>query len=231
MPDLADGETTEMNGSGAKPYQLRNVGGVLLCSCPAWREPVGAIETRTCKHLRKLRGDAAETERIGAALPQKPITVKGDEAAGPPLLLAESWDTPPTSPLVDEREARRRPRLVGRQAIPLPAAGTSSTPRTGSSKDCPERRSTANSGSTARPSSGRWPSSVARTSRRAGDRALPRLRRPAGRRAVRGAAQVPADGFAKWKPKHAAIHGHALCRDGTTCGPNWPASKRWAARG
>ena len=57
MPDLADGETVEMKGSGTKPYQLKNVGGVYSCTCPAWRNQSVTIEKRTCKHLRKLRGD------------------------------------------------------------------------------------------------------------------------------------------------------------------------------
>src|SRR6266567_2413822 len=94
MPDLADGETTEMKGSGAKPYVLKNVGGVYSCSCPAWRNQSTAIERRTCKHLRKLRGDAEEEKRIGGALPQKPVKGGDDEAgdAGPPLQLAGSWD-------------------------------------------------------------------------------------------------------------------------------------------
>ncbi|HEX4794734.1 MAG TPA: DNA ligase [Humisphaera sp.] len=95
MTDLADGETTEMKGSGAKPYVLKNTGGVYSCSCPAWRNQSITIERRTCKHLRKLRGDAAEEARIGGALPQKPVKQTADreeEGAGPPLLLAESWD-------------------------------------------------------------------------------------------------------------------------------------------
>src|SRR5688572_3129851 len=98
MPDLQDGETTEMQGSGAKPYVLKNTGGVYSCSCPAWRNQSNAIEKRTCKHLRKLRGDAEEEARIGGALPQRPVRAKasggadGGEDAGPPLLLAESWD-------------------------------------------------------------------------------------------------------------------------------------------
>jgi DNA ligase-1 len=96
MPDLQDGESTEMQGSGAKPYVLKNTGGVYSCSCPAWRNQSIAIERRTCKHLRKLRGDAAEEARIGGALPQRPAKAaaegEGDENAGPPLLLAESWD-------------------------------------------------------------------------------------------------------------------------------------------
>src|SRR5580765_7726262 len=96
MPDLEDGQSTEMQGSGSKPYTLKNTGGVYSCSCPAWRNQSIAIEKRTCKHLRKLRGDAAEEARIGDVLPQRPVRSKtGDDAdadAGPPLLLAESWD-------------------------------------------------------------------------------------------------------------------------------------------
>ncbi len=32
MPDLKDGESIEMQGSGAKPYVLKNVGGVYSLS-------------------------------------------------------------------------------------------------------------------------------------------------------------------------------------------------------
>lgn len=77
---------------------MKNTGGVYSCTCPAWRNQSNAIEKRTCKHLRKLRGDAAEEARIGGALPQRPVRAKssadGTEAedSGPPLLLAESWD-------------------------------------------------------------------------------------------------------------------------------------------
>src|SRR5438045_192194 len=94
MPDLADGQSTTMQGSGAKPYELKNTGGVYSCSCPAWRNQSVAIERRSCKHLRKARGDAAEEERIGGALPQRPLKRPGEEedTAGPPLLLAERWD-------------------------------------------------------------------------------------------------------------------------------------------
>src|SRR5215468_9091713 len=92
MPDLADGQTHLMQGSGSKPYELKNVGGVYSCTCPAWRNQSIPIERRSCKHLRKLRGDAAEEARVGGALPQKPVK----EAAGgegPPLLLAERWES------------------------------------------------------------------------------------------------------------------------------------------
>lgn len=82
-----------MKGSAAKPYLLRNTGGVYSCSCPAWRNESIAIERRTCKHLRKLRGEGAEETRIGGALPERPVKAEeGEEDAGPPLLLAERWD-------------------------------------------------------------------------------------------------------------------------------------------
>lgn len=91
MPDLQDGESIEMQGSGSRPYVLKNVGGVYSCTCPAWRNQSIGIERRTCKHLRKLRSDAAEEARIGGALPTKPKETKEGTQA-PPLLLAESWD-------------------------------------------------------------------------------------------------------------------------------------------
>ena len=93
MPDLRDGESTEMKGSGAKPYVLKNVGGVYSCTCPAWRNQSTPIERRTCKHLRKLRGDAAEETRLGGALAQRPVKTAAGDQPGPPLLLAGSWDT------------------------------------------------------------------------------------------------------------------------------------------
>jgi len=104
MQDLQDGETVERQGSGSKPYVLKNVGGVYSCTCPAWRNQSLAIEKRTCKHLRKLRGDAAEEERVGSDLPEKPRIVKG-EVAAPPLLLAQSWDfvTDPTGWWLSEK--------------------------------------------------------------------------------------------------------------------------------
>ncbi|AGA27651.1 DNA ligase [Singulisphaera acidiphila] len=98
MPDLGDGESVEMKGSGAKPYVLKNVGGVYSCSCPAWRNQSTAIERRTCKHLRKLRGEAAEQARVGldpVPAPENEGEANGESAeakSGPPLLLAEKWD-------------------------------------------------------------------------------------------------------------------------------------------
>jgi DNA ligase-1 len=94
MSDLLDGESIEMQGSGKQPYVLKNTGGVYSCTCPAWRNQSLGIEKRTCKHLRKLRGDAAETERVGNALPvrKQESDEEGDESKGPPLLLAHVWE-------------------------------------------------------------------------------------------------------------------------------------------
>lgn len=96
MPDLQDGESVEMQGSGKAPYVIRNTGGVYSCTCPAWRNQSLGIEKRTCKHIRKLRGDAAETERVGAAVAASPKPAaegeEGDESKGPPLLLAHTWE-------------------------------------------------------------------------------------------------------------------------------------------
>src|SRR5260370_19635617 len=84
----------ESQGSGSKPCELKNVGGVYSCTCPAWRNQSVGIERRTCKHLRKLRGDAAEEARIGGALPVRAKPATGDDdGGGPPVLLAERWDS------------------------------------------------------------------------------------------------------------------------------------------
>jgi DNA ligase-1 len=105
MTDLADGATTEMQGSGAKPYLLKNTGGVYSCSCPAWRNQSVAIERRTCKHLRKLRGEAAEATRIGAgeiplATATKSPAPAGAKPTAPPVLLAHVFAEiqPPVDP-------------------------------------------------------------------------------------------------------------------------------------
>lgn len=102
MADLADGESVEMQGSARDPYVLKNLGGVYSCTCPAWRNQSLGLERRTCKHLRKLRGDEAEQARVGAAAlaparPKRevqpgPAGVLPRQGAAPPLLLAHPWE-------------------------------------------------------------------------------------------------------------------------------------------
>lgn len=91
MPELLDGQTAEVWGSGSKPYQLKNVGGVFSCTCPAWRNQSLPIDQRTCKHLRHYRGEAVEIARLGTLIDKVPLREAADSAA-PPLLLAESWN-------------------------------------------------------------------------------------------------------------------------------------------
>ena len=102
MADLNDGESVEMKGSGAKPYVLKNVGGVYSCTCPAWRNQSVAIERRTCKHLRKLRGDAAEEARVGQDLPPGPNpkarTARARRRRARPCSWPSAGTTPRTSP-------------------------------------------------------------------------------------------------------------------------------------
>jgi DNA ligase-1 len=93
MADLADGESTTMQGSGSKPYVLKNIGGVYSCTCPAWCNQSKPIERRTCKHLIKLRGEEAEMARLGDAMTAPPRVASPTDKAVPPVLLAESWDT------------------------------------------------------------------------------------------------------------------------------------------
>lgn len=114
--DLKDGEQTEMKGSARKPYILRNVGGVYSCTCPAWRNQSEPIERRTCKHLRKLRGDAAEKARLGAPLPER-AKAAGENA--PPLLLAHTWEegSDPTGYWMSEKLDGVRALWDGKQLI------------------------------------------------------------------------------------------------------------------
>ena len=107
MPDLEDGDSTTVRGSGSATYTLKNMGGMYSCTCPAWLHQSIGIERRTCKHLRAFRGDAAEQARLGTAeLSGRPARVRdprveGDdggveeagEDAAPPLLLAHKWET------------------------------------------------------------------------------------------------------------------------------------------
>ncbi len=92
VTDLKDGQSCEMSGSGIKPYVLKNTGGVYSCSCPAWRNQSVAIEKRTCKHLRKLRGEKEEQKRVGNTLPRQLLPAGNPDKEGPPLLLAHNWD-------------------------------------------------------------------------------------------------------------------------------------------
>ncbi|MEZ4462676.1 MAG: DNA ligase [bacterium] len=90
LQEIEDGESVEVQGSGASAYILKNVGGVYSCTCPAWRNQSVAIDKRTCKHLMAIRGEAAEAERVGGEHNvRKSAKTQSDK---PQLLLAQSWE-------------------------------------------------------------------------------------------------------------------------------------------
>lgn len=105
--DLLDGESTEVKGSGAKPWVVKRVGDDYSCNCPSWRNQGAPTNARTCKHIISVRGKEAEDARLAAAGPnagKRPEVaaaeadagraLRGDEKAalfGPKILLAQNW--------------------------------------------------------------------------------------------------------------------------------------------
>jgi DNA ligase-1 len=100
-------ESRSVQGSGANVYELKRVGETYSCSCPSWRNPKGAGSMRTCKHLKALRGEQAELERLGGD--PKAFFASGNRVAGQAaaagagvaptneavvktVALADSWD-------------------------------------------------------------------------------------------------------------------------------------------
>ncbi len=111
MKFLNEGETTLIQGSGKNPYEVKKVGGVVSCSCPAWRNLGGPIDTRVCKHMKAnidqgcfspgqqaavgfqvtpAAASAIAFKTKGGVTP--PLTGKSQKVEEPPLLLAHSWD-------------------------------------------------------------------------------------------------------------------------------------------
>jgi DNA ligase-1 len=111
MRHLSEGETMEVQGSGKNPYIIKNSGGVISCSCPAWRNQSLAIDVRTCKHIKaNVSNGAAPSVQSGSvvaamvaaeASPSDTAMPVLSSAAPtpaptpknvPPCLLAHSWD-------------------------------------------------------------------------------------------------------------------------------------------
>lgn len=81
--DLADGETYEVPGKPpGKCYIIKNSGGVYSCSDPSWRNQGAPTNRRTCKHIKALRGEAAELLRIGDGM-AAPRTRRWSRPRGP----------------------------------------------------------------------------------------------------------------------------------------------------
>ena len=128
-----------MQGSGGKPYVLKNVGGVYSCTCPAWRNsrsPSSAAPASTCA---SCAATPTEKSALGARRCRRAAakTAKDDEDEAPPLLLAESWDnaTDLTGWWMSEKLDGVRAYWDGKQF--LSRLGNLFTPPTGSSRACP----------------------------------------------------------------------------------------------
>ena len=61
---LKDGESTPVSGSGNVTYTLTRMGSSYVCTCPAWTYQ--KVTPRTCKHLKQLRGEDKQKERMEA---------------------------------------------------------------------------------------------------------------------------------------------------------------------
>jgi DNA ligase-1 len=96
MVDLAPHESVELLGSSGTYYRIKHVGGVYTCTCPAWLHQSTPVAQRSCKHIRAIRGDAAEEARTGGPPPPRSPRAAAAAAAvkstAPPLLLAHSWE-------------------------------------------------------------------------------------------------------------------------------------------
>ena len=216
-------------------------------TCPAWRNQSAPIERRTCKHLRQLRGDAAETARVGTAAPParrtapRPAGRRHRQTAEAPRYRAAAPARAPLGQrrrshrLVDEREARRRARLLGRQAVPLaarqPVSRAGLVRRTGlpdvpldgelwvGAQEVPARRSAS---SAARTRASDWHEISYRG-----------LRRPGGRCGrSRAAASSSCAQLARCTgPRTPAGTRTSAAAASITCARSWRASRRSAAKG
>ena len=120
MSEILEGQIVEVQGSASEPYQIKRVGEVVSCSCPAWRNQSLPINKRTCKHIRKIRGDEAESSRIGGSLTMRAPKTNGKVQAVPPaLLLANKWtpDTDPAGYWMSEKLDGIRALWTGREFI------------------------------------------------------------------------------------------------------------------
>jgi hypothetical protein len=102
MPALIEGQPIYIQGSAAKPYTLKNVGGVYSCDCVAWRMQSLPIDKRTCKHLKSHCGAAAEAARIGGT---KTVTT----AAAPAVVHAPTVGRSAPTPTVGAADLSRSP--------------------------------------------------------------------------------------------------------------------------
>lgn len=96
MKFLNEGDKHFVQGSGKNPYEIKKVGGIVSCSCPAWRNLGGSIDNRVCKHIKKEIDPAcllpqAQSQAVESTAAHK-ATSQPKAVEEPPLLLAHSWE-------------------------------------------------------------------------------------------------------------------------------------------
>lgn len=67
LNDLYDGEVKTVQGSRGDHYTLSRQGGIYRCTCKAFIYQKAKLREKSCKHLKELRGEQAENERIQLA--------------------------------------------------------------------------------------------------------------------------------------------------------------------
>ena len=106
---LNEGDVTYVQGSGMKPYEVKKTGGIVSCSCPAWKNMGGSIDTRVCKHISAnvdpgcLLPQAINPPASKIQAPRQPVLTKTGKVStavggvvkkdtAPPVLLAHPWE-------------------------------------------------------------------------------------------------------------------------------------------
>ena len=132
LQQLNEGGTVYVQGSAKAPYKIRKIAGVVDCSCPAWRNLGGGIDTRICKHIKAnidpnclpaaalaRAGMSGGKAAVASALSTSAgsgktstalapvvgqLSVRKTEKVVPALLLAQTWtDEDPTGWWMSEK--------------------------------------------------------------------------------------------------------------------------------
>ena len=116
---INEGDIILVQGTAKEPYQIKKSGGIIFCSCPAWKNLGGNTDNRVCKHIKAnidpacllpqaqavLAGTVAVTATSpaqAAVVPPQRLTKTGKistahkppvvKSTAPPCLLAHKWE-------------------------------------------------------------------------------------------------------------------------------------------
>jgi len=92
---LNESDVLLVQGSGKNPYKIRKIGGVVDCSCPAWRNLGGPIDIRVCKHIKAnvdpnclLPQAQAAMGFVASGSPQVALTQASQPSVAQPPVMA-----------------------------------------------------------------------------------------------------------------------------------------------